>query len=118
MKAIDTAKGDPTKVAALYAKDALLLPTFDNKILKTAAERNAYFKNFTAYKNITVSPKTFIVQDFGDTAIASGTYRFYYLNIHDKSESVDARFTFVYENIDGQWMIVNHQSSVLPKPKK
>jgi len=118
-KAIDTANGDPSKIVALYADNAVLMPMLSDKMLTSKSQITDYFKKFTSYKNITVSTKKFNVQAYGDIAVANGTYTFYYLGKHDKSESVEARFTFVYQKAGGdKWLIVSQHSSVLPDENK
>jgi hypothetical protein len=47
-------------------------------------------------------------------AVDSGTYRFTLMK-DGVIDHVDARFTFVYEKIDGTWLIVNHHSSAMPE---
>jgi len=115
VRAVNTAKGDPAQILTMYKDTAILIPTFSDKILRTADERKKYFEKFTAYKNITVSPLLFLVQDFGELAIASGLYTFYYLDKNHHSKSIKARFSIVYQKNDGKWLIVNHHSSKLPK---
>lgn len=118
-KAIDTAKGDPSAVAALYADDAVLLPTFSDQILSKKEQISDYFKQFTAYKNITVSTKQFSVQAFGDVAVANGIYRFHYAaGARSVPKTVEARFTFVYKKSGDKWLIVTQHSSISPDKEK
>lgn len=102
--------GEPKKVAVLYAKNAILLPTMSNKVRHNHGEIEDYFVRF-----LTREPKGKIdesnIRIFGELAINSGVYTF---SFNDGS-SVQARFTFVYR-WDGQaWMIVEHHSSQMPE---
>jgi hypothetical protein len=55
------------------------------------------------------------VRIYGDIAINSGTYSFN--NVRDgKPVTTAARFSFVYRNRDGRWVIVDHHSSAVPTP--
>lgn len=118
-KAIDTAKGNPESVVALYADDTALLPTFSDQILTKKTQLNEYFKKFTAFKNITVSTKQFSVQVFDDVAIANGIYRFHYVSgSRSIPKTVEARFTFVYQKVGDKWLIVTQHSSVSPDKEK
>lgn len=44
-------------------------------------------------------------------ATHSGNYRFSLTDKDGGKSEVDARFTYVYEKIDGRWLIVEHHSS-------
>ena len=48
------------------------------------------------------------------SAIDTGLYRFTFHNADGTTDSVDARYTFVYEKRDGKWWIINHHSSLVP----
>ncbi len=48
-------------------------------------------------------------------AIDTGTYRFT-LTTDGQQRTVDARYTFVYEKVGDEWLIVNHHSSAMPEP--
>ena len=50
-----------------------------------------------------------------DTAIDAGIYTFT-LTENGQSRQVQARYTYVYERIDGEWKIVLHHSSAMPEP--
>ncbi|MEV6237071.1 SgcJ/EcaC family oxidoreductase [Lentzea sp. NPDC051838] len=108
------ATGDPQKVADRYAPNAVLLPTVSNQVRSTRAEIVDYFEHFLQNKpSGTILDSHVAVLDPKD-AIDAGTYRFA-LTKDGKATTVDARYTFVYEKIDGKWLIVNHHSSAMPE---
>ena len=54
---------------------------------------------------------------YGDTAINSGTYALLNVAVRDgKPVTIAARFSFVYRNRNGRWVIVDHHSSRVPAP--
>jgi hypothetical protein len=55
------------------------------------------------------------VQVYGKVAINTGYYTRSSRQPDGKTVRNPARFTFVYEKRDGQWVIVNHHSSALPQ---
>lgn len=105
------ATGDPARVDALYAEDAVLLPTVAPGVLDTPAERIAYFDAFLK-KRPTGTIDESVVRDLGDGfASSTGLYTF---ALAETGEVVHARFTFVYEEIEGAWKIIEHHSSREP----
>ncbi|HEV8643554.1 MAG TPA: DUF4440 domain-containing protein [Methylomirabilota bacterium] len=55
------------------------------------------------------------IRVYGDIAINTGTYTF--SEIRDgKPITPPARFSFVYRNHGGRWLIVDHHSSAVPAP--
>jgi uncharacterized protein (TIGR02246 family) len=108
------ATGDPQKVADRYAPNAVLLPTLSNNVRSTRAEIVDYFEHFLKNK-----PKGTILESHvavlnAEDAVDAGIYRFN-LTQNGQVSDVDARYTFVYEKIDGKWLIVNHHSSAMPE---
>jgi len=102
---------DPEKVADRYAPDAVLLPTVSNQVRTDREGRVDYFTKFLKNK-----PRGEIVESHvklldPNSAIDTGTYRF---TMADGS-TVDARYTYVYEQVDGTWLIINHHSSAMPE---
>ena len=101
--------GNPDRIVALYAPDAILLPTVSDKIRHSPSEIRDYFEHFMAGK-----PSGSIVESnirvFGDIAINSGHYMFEF----GSGALVHARFTFVYHKKNNQWSIVEHHSSRMP----
>ena len=108
------ATGDPQKVADLYAPDAVLLPTVSNQIRTNRAEIVDYFTSFLKSHPQGVIETEVINPLDSDTAINTGIYRFT-LTKDGEPQQVRARYTYVYEREDGRWLIVNHQSSVMPE---
>ena len=102
----------PEKVAKLYNKNAILLPTLSNKVRTTPSSIQAYFVQFLAK-----SPKCTVnechsrkVSD--NIVINSGIYTFKL----DPDQTAGARFTFVYkQNEENEWEIIEHHSSLLPE---
>jgi len=103
---------DPDRVVACYAPDAILLPTVSAQVRHNHDEIRDYFVHFCAK-----APEGRIdeanIRIFDDIAINSGCYTF---EVTDNGVRVDvaARFTFVYQKIESEWLIIEHHSSVLP----
>jgi uncharacterized protein (TIGR02246 family) len=105
---------NPEKVADLYAPDAVLLPTLSPQIRTTRAGIVDYFAHL-----LPSHPQAAITQEIITVlgrrgAINTGLYTFT-LTQNGVQQKVPARYTFVYHRIHGEWLIVNHHSSVVPK---
>ncbi|RZQ61283.1 SgcJ/EcaC family oxidoreductase [Amycolatopsis suaedae] len=108
------ATGDPQRVADLYAPDAVLLPTVSNQVRSDRAGIVDYFTKFLQDKpQGTINQEIVGVLD-DNTAINTGVYTFD-LTKNGQPTQVKARYTYVYERIDGKWLIVNHHSSAMPE---
>ena len=102
------------QVAALYSADAVLWGTRSSTLRDTPIAIQDYFKLLDtvplSYKVVLGEQR---IRIYGDIAINTGTYTF--------SEDRDgkpfirpARFSLVYRNHGGRWLIVDHHSSVVP----
>ncbi|KAI8475222.1 MAG: hypothetical protein J3K34DRAFT_517475 [Monoraphidium minutum] len=106
--------GDPKAVAALYAPTAVLLPTVSNKVRTTPAEIEDYFSAFLQLKPYGTIEESSVRLLAKDTAIHSGVYTFDIVR-DGRPEEVQARFSFTYKKINGEWLIVDHHSSGMPE---
>jgi uncharacterized protein (TIGR02246 family) len=102
---------EPKEVSALYAPNAILLPTLSNTVRHTTEEREDYFEHFLAKGPSGVIDQSNI-RTFGDLAIHSGIYTF---TFSTTGASVRARFTFVYAWNGTKWQIMEHHSSLMPE---
>ena len=93
--------GDPKQVAALYAADAILLPTVSNQVRHNHAEIKDYFVHFLA-KGPQGKIDESNVRIFGELAINSGVYTFTFKD----GVTVQARFTYVYRWDGRRWSII------------
>ncbi|CAM5212900.1 hypothetical protein CDEF62S_06320 [Castellaniella defragrans] len=102
--------GDPKAVVANYAERSILLPTLSGKNRITRAEKEDYFEHFLAGKPAgTVTARQI---DLGcNMAADSGLYTF---TMGSTGQKVHARYTYVYQWINGQWLITSHHSSLVP----
>ncbi|WP_338641323.1 SgcJ/EcaC family oxidoreductase [Burkholderia pyrrocinia] len=108
------ATGNPGKVTSLYAPDAVLEPTVSNHVRTTPDEIRSYFTSFLKMKpQGTVNYRQIRLLD-DNTALDTGVYTFD-LTKNGKPTKVQARYTYVYEKIDGEWKIINHHSSAMPE---
>lgn len=103
--------GDPQKVADRYASDAVLLPTLSDNVRSDRAEIVDYFVKFLKDK-----PQGQILESHvkilgPDSAVDAGTYRFTFAAT---GATAEARYSYVYERVNGEWKIVNHHSSAMP----
>lgn len=102
------------KAAALYAPDALLWGTVSQALISTPAGIHQYFERACA---ASTPPKVVlgeqVIRVQGPTAVSSGTYAFT-LSIQGQQRSVPARFSFAYRKAGQGWLIVSHNSSLMP----
>lgn len=111
----DGCTSDPNKIANLYAKDGVLWGTLSQSIRRDAAGIQDYFAGACAkLPNLTVEFKDHLVRVYGDTAIDSGTYVFSFEKDGARA-NLPARYTFVLVKTGGQWQIVDHHSSAMPR---
>ena len=104
--------GDPDVVVALYAPDAVLLPTFSDRVRRTPAQIRDYFVPFLE-RRPSASIDAASCRVYGDVAIHSGIYSFRFAA--GPVRSAQARFTFVYRCVGDGWRIVEHHSSAMPE---
>ncbi|MDQ1047324.1 SgcJ/EcaC family oxidoreductase [Streptomyces sp. V4I2] len=108
--------GDSDKVADLYAKDAVLLPTVSNQVRTDRAEIVDYFDHFLENKPVGKKIDTIVEVLDSNSAIDAGVYEFTLTDPETgKKRVVEARYSYAYEKIDGDWLIVNHHSSAMPE---
>jgi hypothetical protein len=103
------------KVAALYCTENLsFLPTVSPKFIRDPKSTKEYFMEFL--KKVpegTITSDT--VQPYGNDAyLHTGMYTFMTGPEKDR-KPVEARFSYMWRKVDGQWKIVHHHSSALPK---
>jgi len=116
---IDAVNGrDPERVVVLYDPEAVLWGTVSPTIRDSPSTIRDYFKTLPTfppeYKGVIGEQR---VRVYGDTAINSGTYTLLSVAVRDgKPINIAARFSFVYRNRDGRWLIIDHHSSVVPAP--
>ena len=102
--------GNPKEVVALYANDAILLPTVSNKVRHNHEEIEDYFIHFLA-KVPSGQIDESNVRIYNDLAINSGIYTFTFADC----SSVQARFSYVYKWDGEKWLIIEHHSSQMPE---
>ena len=107
---------EPNRVVALYDPNAVLWGTVSPTICDTPDAVRDYFKGLPSFppefKGVLGEQR---IRIYGETAINSGTYTF--SSVRDgKPTSLPARFSFVYRNQGGRWLIVDHHSSAVPAP--
>ena len=102
--------GDPKNVIALYASNAILLPTVSNQVRHNHEEIEDYFVHFLD-KGPAGKIDEANVRIFDGLAINSGIYTFTF----NDGSVVPARFTFVYQRNGERWNIIEHHSSQMPE---
>jgi len=106
------ASGDASKVAALYSKDAILLPTVSDKARTTSADIEEYFVQFLKSAPQGVIQEGVIVAETPNWAKDAGIYEF---TMGVSGQKVKGRYSFVYIFEEGEWKIAHHHSSVMPE---
>ncbi|WP_193763238.1 nuclear transport factor 2 family protein [Methylorubrum sp. Q1] len=96
----------------LYTENALLVPTLEDGVPNTPATRRAYFEKFLSQDSLSCKIDLQVDHASGkdDAVLIGGLYTFEIIK-NRKKEIIPARFLFVFEEFDGQWLITGHHSS-------
>jgi uncharacterized protein (TIGR02246 family) len=110
-------KRDTARLVGLYDPEAVLWGTSAQRMAAGPAAIGEYFKNLDAPQRSPVAAAIGEqrIRVYGDTAIDSGTYTFW-VTRDGKQEPIPARYSIVYRNREGKWLIVDHHSSRVPAP--
>ncbi len=105
---------DIDRVVALYDSEAVLWGTRSPTLRDNPPALREYFNLLRtvppSYKAVLGEQR---IRIYGDIAINTGTYTF--SEMQDGKEIVrPARFSFVFRNHGGHWLIVDHHSSAVP----
>ena len=106
--------GSAEQVAALYADDAVLLPTLSDTPRYTPAERIDYFEHFLAKRpNGHVDERHVWIGC--NSAVDAGVYTFVF---GKTGERVQARYSYSYAFNGKAWHITSHHSSLMPEAQR
>ena len=110
------ASGSPDKVTALFAADAVLLPTLSNTPRTDSAAVRDYFVHFLA-KSPVGHIDSSTVRIGCNTAERVGTWTWTLTDPATGAKSkAPARYSFIYRYEGGQWRIGHLHSSLMPEP--
>ncbi len=104
---------EPKNVAALYTGNATLLPTMAKKVITDHDGLMEYFTFFGSFLPTVSMVEEHVIEIAEQSYLHCGVYRFT-LTMEGAEQQVDARFTMVWQKIDGEWKIFHHHSSRVP----
>ena len=104
---------DPKNIVSLYDTEAVLWGTAAKTIAPNPTAVWDYFKNAASRPNARVVIGEQHIRVFGETAFNSGYYTFTDVR-EGQVVPRPARFTFVFHNKAGKWLVVAHHSSAMP----
>jgi uncharacterized protein (TIGR02246 family) len=107
---------DPAKVTALFANEAVLLPTVSNEPRTTPEGINNYFVKFLQGSPVgTINSSN--VRLGCNMAARLGTWTVTMTDAKSGVKSdVKARYSFIYSYEGGEWKIAHLHSSMMPEP--
>jgi hypothetical protein len=109
--------GDIECLLALYDSQAVLIPTFSNRLLDTPDKLRDYFEKLASREDLSIAlhEKTVIVQeiDSQDVYSLSGIYNWRF-DIDGELFNFEARFSYVID-LSKPNPILHHHSSQIPR---
>jgi uncharacterized protein (TIGR02246 family) len=101
---------DPARLSALYDADAVLSDASEAKPRVGASAIADYYKSARERPTQRVALGEHAIRLYGDTAIDSGTYNVFEMR-GGEATVTPARYTLVYRQRGGKWVIVDHQTT-------
>mgnify|MGYP001164806740 CR=1 FL=1 len=108
--------GDLEGVLALYSEQAVLIPTFSNRLLNAPEKIRDYFLKLGSREDLSIAlhEKTLITQPLHDNLVSlCGIYCWRFC-VDDELLSFEARFSYTL-NLDAARPILHHHSSQIPR---
>ena len=105
---------DPERVASMYDSNAVFWGTTSPTLRTTPAARLEYFSSLANRPNAFVEIGEHEVRVYADVALNTGYYTFRD-NVDGEGVVRPSRFSFAYRLQDGEWLIVDHHSSRVPR---
>lgn len=104
------------KLLSLYDKDAVLIPTFSNRLLNTPDKLKNYFEKLGSREELSIAlhEKTLIIQNLQNSiSILSGIYNWRFA-VDGELLNFEARFSYVID-LSKPNPILHHHSSQIPR---
>jgi hypothetical protein len=108
--------GDVESLLGLYDSQAVLIPTFSNRLLNTPAKLRDYFEKLSSREELSIAlhEKTVIIQEQqNQIALMSGIYNWRF-SVDGELLNFEARFSYVLD-ISKHSPILHHHSSQIPR---
>ncbi|MFC5523481.1 SgcJ/EcaC family oxidoreductase [Polaromonas jejuensis] len=104
---------DPARIIGMYDTDAVLWGTTAKTVAPTPTAIAEYFKDAASRPTARVTFGEQHLRFYGEVGVNTGYYTF--SEVRDgQTVSRPARYTLVFRNRDGKWLVVAHHSSVVP----
>ena len=108
--------GNVEDLLSLYDKDAVLIPTFSNRLLNTPDKLKNYFEKLGSREELSIAlhEKTLIIQNLQNSiSILSGIYNWRFA-VDGELLNFEARFSYVID-LSKPNPILHHHSSQIPR---
>lgn len=109
-------KGDVNALLDIYADNAVLIPTFSNRLLKSKESLRGYFEKLGSKEELSIAlhEKTIITQDIGENLhTISGIYNWRF-SVEGEVLNFEARFDYLID-LKNDSPILHHHSSQIPR---
>lgn len=108
--------GDVERLLGLYDRQAVLIPTFSNRLLNTPEKLREYFEMLGRREELSIAlhERTLIAQSLpNELAVLSGIYNWRFA-VDGELLNFEARFSYVMD-LGRQTPILHHHSSQIPR---
>ena len=105
----------PNAFSRLYSEDAVFLPTLSQTHIRGNMDYTTYFSRLLGKSGFRVDILELDLQMLGDVGVCSGVCSGVYdFALRGDDTRLEARFSMVFQRINGVYLIVNHHSSQVP----
>lgn len=109
-------EGNIESLLTLYDKNAVLIPTFSNRLLNTPEKIRKYFENLVSREDLSIAlhEKTLVVQPIRDNLYSMCGIYCWRFAVEGELLSFEARFSFIIDPNQPS-PIIHHHTSQIPR---